>query len=231
MNFMKKYKYIVLLICFIVGFPYSVSISAETRYVSDQLEVTFRRGPTLSHAILRMLKSGTPVEVLEDDAETGHTRVKIANDMEGWILSRYLSPEPDAKSQLARMVKQIDLANVDEDSVRTQLKAVKDEYESAQKRLHTLESENKQLVDQMEAIKKTSANVLLIDGENKELHEKLAIAEERLISLQLENRELENHNQKDWFIAGALVLCGGIILGVILPMFSRRKRSPYGSFN
>lgn len=227
---MKNNKHVVLLICLIVCFPYSVSISAETRYVSDQLEVTFRRGPTLSHAILRMLKSGTPVEVLENDAETGHTRVKIANGMEGWILSRYLSAEPDARSQLEKMVKQIDLVNVDEGSIRTQLKAVKDEYESSQKRLKTLESENKRLVEQMESIKKTSANVLLIDEENKELHEKLSTVEERLITLQLENRELENHNQKDWFIAGALVLCGGVFLGLVLPMFSRKKRSRYGDF-
>ncbi|PXX12813.1 SH3 domain protein [Nitrosomonas ureae] len=227
---MKKNKYVVLLISLIVCFPYAVSISAETRYVSDQLEVTFRRGPTLSHAILRMLKSGTPVEVLENDAKTGHTRVKIANGTEGWILSRYLSAEPDARSQLEKMVKQIDLANVDEGSIRTQLKAIKDEYESSQKRLKTLESENKRLVEQMESIKKTSANVLLIDEENKELHEKLTTVEERLIALQLENRELENHNQKDWFIAGALVLCGGIFLGVVLPMFSRKKRSRYGDF-
>lgn len=228
---MKKNKYVVLLICLFVCFPYSVSISAETRYVSDQLEVTFRRGPTLSHAILRMLKSGTPVEVLEDDAETGHTRVKIANDMEGWILSRYLSPEPDARSQLERMLKQIDLANVIEGSVRDQLKTVKDEYENSQKRLKTLESENNRLEEQMESIKQTSANVLLIDEENKELHEKLATIEERLIALQLENRELENHNQKDWFIAGALVLCGGIFLGFVLPMFNRKKRSRYGDFS
>ena len=82
----------------------------------------------------------------------------------------------------------------------------------------------------MESIKKTSANVLLIDEENKELHEKLTTIEERLITLQLENRELENHNQKDWFIAGALVLCGGIFLGLVLPMFSRKKRSRYGDF-
>jgi len=227
---MKKNKYAVVLICLIACFPYSVSISAETRYVSDQLEVTFRRGPTLSHAILRMLKSGTPVEVLENDAKTGHTRVKIANGMEGWILSRYLSAEPDARSQLEKMVKQIDLANVDEGSVRTQLKAVRDEYESSQKRLQILESENERLVEEMESIKRTSANVLLIDEENKELYEKLTTAEERLIALQLENRELENHNQKDWFIAGALVLCGGIFLGLILPMFSRKKRSRYGDF-
>ncbi|PSJ18949.1 TIGR04211 family SH3 domain-containing protein [Nitrosomonas supralitoralis] len=228
---MMKTKYVVLLIWLIVCFPYSASISAETRYVSDQLEVTFRRGPSLSHAVLRMLKSGTPVEVLENDPETGHTRVKISNGMEGWILSRYLSVEPDTRSQLIKMIKQIDLADANEGSVSDQLKAVRAEYERTRKRLQTLESENKQLVEQMESIKKTSANVLRIDGENKELHEKLITNEERLISLQLENRELENHNQKDWFIAGALVLCGGIVLGVVLPMFSRRKRSPYGSFD
>lgn len=227
---MKKYKYAALLIWFIFCIPYSVSVSAETRYVSDQLEITLRRGPTLSHAILRMLKSGTALEVLEHDAENGHTRVKTSSGVEGWVLSRYLSAEPDAKSQLERIAKQIAIATSSDGSVRAQLNAIKDEYESTKKRLQTIVGENKRLEAQLESIKKASENALAIDEENKKLHQRIAATEERLTSLQLDKRELENHNQKDWFIAGALVLVGGLILGLIIPRFTQRKRSRYESF-
>ncbi|SFF02353.1 TIGR04211 family SH3 domain-containing protein [Nitrosomonas sp. Nm166] len=227
---MRKYKYVALLIGFICCTLYSLLVSAETRYVSDQLEVTLRKGPSLSHAIVRMLKSGTALEVLEIDAETGHTRVKTNGGVEGWILSRYLSAEPTARMQLERMFKEIGPADNPDHSVLSQLKTIKSEYESAHQRIAKLESENKQLEAQLASIKKTSANVLSIDEENKKLHQKLAMTEERLNNLQLENIELGDHRQKDWLITGALILVGGLLLGLILPLFTRRKRSRYDSF-
>lgn len=227
---MKKYKHAALLIWFIYCILYSVLVSADTRYVSDQLEVTLRRGPTLSHAVLRMLKSGTAVEVLEVDAETGHTRVKTNGGVEGWILSRYLSTEPTARMQLEKMIKEMGRTDNPDHSVLTQLKTIKSDYESANQRIAKLESENKQLEEQLASIRKTSANVLSIDKENKKLHQKLTTTEERLNTLQLENDELGDRKQRDWFVAGALVLVGGVALGLILPLFTRRKQSRYGSY-
>ncbi|MBP6058703.1 MAG: TIGR04211 family SH3 domain-containing protein [Nitrosomonas sp.] len=227
---MKKYKHAALLIWFIYCILYSVLVSADTRYVSDQLEVTLRRGPTLSHAVLRMLKSGTAVEVLEVDAETGHTRVKTNGGVEGWILSRYLSAEPTARMQLEKMIKEMGRTDNPDHSVLTQLKTIRSDYEGANQRIAKLESENKQLEEQLASIQKTSANVLSIDKENKKLHQKLTATEERLNTLQLENDELGDRKQRDWFVAGALVLVGGVALGLILPLFTRRKQSRYGSY-
>lgn len=227
---MMKYKYVALLVGLICSAFYPTFVSAETRYVSDQLETTLRRGPTLGHAILRMLKSGTALEVLEHDAENGHTRVKTSAGLEGWVLSRYLMTEPDARTQVDKMAKQISSAVTQEGSVRAQLNAMKDEYEGTKKRLLTLEGENKRLTEQLDSIRKTSANAIAIDKENKKLQDKLSITEERFNGLQQRNSELEDHRQKDWFFAGALVLLGGVALGLILPLLTRKKRSRYGSF-
>ena len=227
---MMKYKYAALLIGLICSAFYPTFVSAETRYVSDQLETTLRRGPTLGHAILRMLKSGTALEVLEHDAENGHTRVKTSAGLEGWVLSRYLMTEPDARTQVDKMAKQISSAVIQEGSVRAQLNAMKDEYEGTKKRLLMLEGENKRLTEQLDSIRKTSANAIAIDKENKKLQEKLSTTEERFNGLQQRNSELEEHRQKDWFFAGALVLLGGVALGLILPLLTRKKRSRYGSF-
>src|SRR4029453_15472126 len=73
----------------------------ETLYVSDQFEVPPRTGMTTEHAILRMLPSGTAVEMLETNKEQGYTRVRTASGVEGYMLSRYLMPGPAARDQLA----------------------------------------------------------------------------------------------------------------------------------
>lgn len=227
---MKTYKHITLLALFIYCALYSVLAAAETRYVSDQLETTLRRGPTNSHAVLRMLKSGAALEVLESDAESGHTRVKTQGGIEGWVLSRYLSNEPTARMQLEKMIKEFSHADNADSSVTTQLKIIKSEYDNAHRRVAQLESENKQLEEQLASIKHTAANVLSIDKENKKFRQKLAASEEHLNSLQIENSELHSSKNKDWFFAGAIVLGIGLLLGLIFPRLVQRKTSRYGSF-
>jgi uncharacterized protein YgiM (DUF1202 family) len=59
--------------------------SAESAWVSDEFEITLRSGPSTSNAIELMLKSGTELEVLERDAETGYSRVRTGGGTEGWV--------------------------------------------------------------------------------------------------------------------------------------------------
>src|SRR3569832_2533421 len=74
--------------------------TAETRYVSDELEVTLRTGQSTQHQIERMVKSGTAVEVLATAANTGYTKVRTPSGAEGWVLSRYLMTSPRARPPL-----------------------------------------------------------------------------------------------------------------------------------
>ena len=70
---------------------------AETRYVSDRLEIQMRTGKGTQFRILRMLPSGAALEVLKTDKESGYTRVRAPGGVEGWVLSRLLM-----KGQAAR---------------------------------------------------------------------------------------------------------------------------------
>ena len=58
-------KIIVFLFTFL--FIHTVA-AAETVYVSDQLLITFRQGKSSEHKILKTLKTGTPMEILEREA-------------------------------------------------------------------------------------------------------------------------------------------------------------------
>ena len=79
-------------------------------------------------------------------------------------------------------------------------------------------------------IKRTAANVLAIDKQNKTLMDQLAAAQIRADTLEQENRELSSQTTRYWFMAGALVLLVGIILGIWLPRVRWQRRSRYDRF-
>ena len=201
---------------------------ADTRYVTDEFEITLRSGPSSTHTIQRMLKSGASLTVLERDEETGYSQVQTPGGTEGWVLNRYLMREPAARSQLESLSRE--LAKVTEGSLRVRVNAIKTTHDDGTKRIAALERENKSLQDELTNIKSIAANVLAIDQQNDELSQDLTDKEAQINKLLKENKMLSSDTQRDWFIAGALVLFAGLFLGLVIPKIQWRKRSRYDSF-
>lgn len=202
----------------------------ETAWVSDQFEVTLRTGPSTTNAIQRMLPSGTALEVLEEDAESGYARVRTPAGTEGWVLSRYLMTEPAARDQLAALTQQLTNAADEGTSMQTQLGSIRNEYESAKQRIATLEQGNADLQAEIDEIRRTASNVLAIDNQNKNLQQQLTDAEMTVSILEQENAQLTSRTTRNWFITGALVLFGGVLLGLVIPKLSSSRRSRYDRF-
>ncbi|HKK23328.1 MAG TPA: hypothetical protein VJ947_06540, partial [Pseudohaliea sp.] len=57
------------------------------------------------------------------------------------------------------------------------------------------------------------------------LREQLSTAEVQIAALQQENGELASRRNRDWFIAGAVVLLAGVLVGIIVPRIRWRRRS------
>jgi SH3 domain protein len=225
MTFMRKILPISVLGCLL-----SVAANAEDVWVSDQFEVMLRTGPSTSNAIERVLSSGTALEVLETDADAGYSRVRTSAGTEGWVLTRYLMREPSAREQLARLTGQLTDAAESGSSLAQQLDAVRGEYNDANNRIAVLERENQSLERELAEIKRTAANVLTIDKQNKDLRDELATTQIEVSTLEQQTRELTAQSTRYWFMTGALVLVVGIILGLWLPRIRWQKRSRYDRF-
>jgi len=170
------------------------------------------------------------LEVLERDAESGYSRVQTPGGTEGWVLTRYLMGEPSAREQLETLTGQLTNANTRGTSLDSQLAAVKNEYNSANRQVATLEKEKATLESELAEIRRTAANVLGINQQNKKLMDELATAEIRADTLEQENRQLSSQTTRYWFMSGALVLLVGIILGIWLPRIRWQRRSGYDRF-
>ena len=218
-----------LAICLLILVP-AVQATAQSVWVSDQFEVMLRSGPSTSNAIERMLPSGTRLEVLERDGESGYSRVRTSGGTEGWVLTRYLMSEPSAREQLQKLTSQLTSAAAEGTSLTSQLNAIRVEVDTANRRIETLEREKQQLEQELADIKRTAANVLSINNQNKELRDQLASTEIEVGTLEQRNRELSGQTTRYWFMAGALVLVVGIILGIWLPRIRWQRRSRYDRF-
>lgn len=201
--------------------------NAETVWVSDEFEIMLRTGPSTSNAIERVLTSGTELEVLEKDSDAGYARVRTMGGTEGWVLTRYLMGEPAAREQLERLTSQLSNANTKGSSLSTQLESIRSEQQKATRRISDLEAEKARLETELTDIRTKSANVLSIDTQNKSLRQQLTDAEIKVSILEQENEGLSAQKDRTWFITGALVLFGGIILGLVLPRLKFQKRSRY----
>lgn len=207
----------------------SSQLLAETRYVTDQLEITLRSGQSTKHQILRMLPSGQAVEVLEDDEESQYTRIRTEQGNEGWVITRYLDSQPSARERLAAS----EIRNVD---LNARIKTIQNELQQAQAEIKQLSStksaldqQNQQLQSELNRIKRVSANVISIDKENTDLNAQLQLLQQQNDQAQQQISALQDSTARDWFMVGAGVILLGMIIGLIIPKIRWRKKSSWDS--
>ena len=201
---------------------------AETKYVSDTLEITMRSGPSTGHKITKMLKSGTQLTVLETDRDAGYTKVRTGS-REGWVLTRYLMNQPAAKDQLTEALETIKVMKAGASTAQTDLIALRETHQKLQREAKRLTNENQSLSKELTSIKKTAANALNLDSENKKLSKDFLSLERNHQLLQQQSEALKDRREKDWFIAGAGVLIVGMILGFVIPKMRFKKKNSWGS--
>lgn len=204
--------------------------SGQTQYVTDVFEITMRRGPSTQNAIVRMLESGTPLTVLEQDAASGYSRVRLTtSETEGYVLTRYLMTAPAARSQLGSLRSRVESLRDESGDQGRELDDLRTASAAAQQRIQTLEQDNGRLSNELAALQQKAANVLAIDRENMQLRTDLQETEIQLQGLQQTNADLRSQKGLYGFVVGAAVLLLGIVLGLVLPGLRRRKRGGYGS--
>jgi SH3 domain protein len=203
---------------------------AEVRYVTDQYDFNLRSGESTRYKIIRALPSGTPLEVLSVNEETGYARVRIEDGKTGYILTRYLQSEPAARSRLAEMSERLQELQQAPDKLAARLGALQDEHDDLTSEHRSLQRLNEQLQQELAEVRHASANAVRINEERQRLQDEVTTLVQQVDALQHENLELSNHRDQRWFMIGAAVVAGGIIIGLILPNLRlRRRRGSWGS--
>ena len=203
---------------------------AETRYISDRLEVTMRSGKGTDYGITRMLRSGTPVKVLDVDKSSGYSQVRTNSGKEGWVLSRFLMKGRAARDQLTAAEKKLAELELDNNKMITNITALTQEKNALEKSLSDLDGQTRNVSQELAEIKRTASSALALDSENKNLKGRAVSLERQMQTLHQENESLKDRTARDWFMVGAAVVLLGIITGLIIPRIRFRKKSTWDQF-
>jgi SH3 domain protein len=203
-----------------------VPAPAATVYVSDQLTVPLRRGPSNSHKILHAgLPSGTALEVLGEDTAAGFTQVRTANGTEGWVPTQFLSNEPIARDRLTA-------ANRRVASLEQQLKTLRDTYQEtrgartqSEGRVTDLSKQTEKLQAELAEVRRISATSIANYEENKQLKASNEALQKQVTDLTARVRDLDRNVVLKWLLAGGALVLLGLILGAWIK--SRPKRSSW----
>jgi len=220
---MRIFFRMVTIFCFIA--VTASSGLAETRYVTDVLVITVRTGKGNNYQIIETIRTGTPVEVLEE----GKTYLKIRTPKgnEGYALTQYITSTTPKSLEIKRLTAEVD-------SLRNQLEQQQQEYkettvsaqsnqeeiDSLTKQLETARATLKNVQNDYDTLLQNSQNVVSLGEENEGLIEQNKQLNNELIVLREENSNFHRSNMIQWFLAGAGVFFFGWLIGKI----SRKKQ-------
>lgn len=206
------------------------TLAATQKYITDEFEVTMRSGTSTANDILRLLKSGEAVSVLEEDPDTQYSFVELDDGKKGYILNRYLVSNRSSKYRLeqleikaaeqqeANTILQFEIKNL-----QTDLEKEQSDGSSAKAALLATENE-------LTRVKNASQNTLSIVDENDELKSIVDNLVKNNAILNKKNATLKDSSNMDWFIRGAGVSLAAFVLGILITRIRWRKQESWGSY-
>lgn len=197
---------------------YSLSLFAETRYVTDELQLSMYEEINSQGKMIKRLNSGTELELLETQGL--YAKVRTQEGLEGWTKAGFLISEKPARAQLLE-------ANQKLDTLESQLEESRNALATAQTDLKNSQSDQSnsdgELKERLAKAEEIAASLDQLKQENQALHQQLDSQEDGNDIVYAEGIPIK------WGLIGsAVTLLLGIFAGMAL--FDYRSRKRHGGF-
>ena len=205
-------------------------LAEETRYVSDELKVPMRSGASNKHRILRFLKSGTQLKVLETDDDAGYSRITTRDGKEGWVENGDMMSQPSARDRIVTVNNRLSKSRETVKELKSTITELKTENANLKRQLNTSDKQGKALESDLAHLKKVTANPMALANKNKALQDELTTITKLNKQLEDENEALSDASAQDWFILGAAVSLGSLLFGLLITRIRWQKKRSWGDF-
>jgi SH3 domain protein len=221
-------RLLVMLTLMTIGF--SETLLAESRYVIDELSITVRSGRSNQHNILKLLRSGAKVEVIDEIEENNRVYALIrAGDIEGWVQAQYLSNQPIARDKLASLEKKLETSRETIASLKQKLALIQQQHTEVSKQRDAYDNNADKLSKQLEQLQRAAAKPIETARQNDKLRMELATLRKEHALIQQDYERVKDSNERDWFVTGAGVVFFSTIFGILLTRIRLRRKKAWGS--
>lgn len=190
------------------------TVNAEVVYVRDVIYVPLREGQSSEDRVLHNgLRSGTRLERLTKNTETGNSLVRTENGMEGWIPNQYLIRQPIAADLLNEAKQRLKVINQEYELALLRIEELEDILTQKNLREKALNARNLEISGELETNTQLSAKATEIDEGNSQL---LIEQESQIANLGASNsafRVLQDESKQLWFLYGASSVALSMLIG------------------
>ena len=190
------------------------TVNAEVVYVRDVIYVPLRGGQSSEDRVLHNgLRSGTRLERLTKNTETGNSLVRTKNGMEGWIPNQYLIRQPIAADLLNEAKQRLKVINQEYELALLRIEELEDILTQKNLREKALNARNLEISGELETNTQLSAKATEIDEGNSQL---LIEQESQIANLGASNsafRVLQDESKQLWFLYGASSVALSMLIG------------------
>ena len=198
----------------------------DKQYVSDELIITLRRGEGDQYKILKMLKTGTPLEILQE-GKADYVFVRTSDGTEGWVKKQYLTNETPKPTVIGRLEKerdqlreQVNQLEIQQAELTAALENSRNDLAGGNAAFADLQKELDKVQAKYDDLQNKAANVVKLTGERDRLKSHNDQLSAEVDQLRQDNESMLYTGAVKWFLAGA----GVLLVGVILGKTTRRKK-------
>ncbi len=198
-------------------FLLSTAVHAQTMYINNDIKITLRTGPGTDHKVIRMLKSGQELEVMEHGEDWTH--VRLPGGVEGWLLTRFISPAKPADLLLRILEVKYERLLEKSNTLSEENKTLKEENARLSGELQNANGQLSEVSTSFKSLKEGASEYLNLKEEYEKTATQLTEQTNRAQALN----ELLLKRNITLGLAGAGVLFFGFIVGYSTK--KQRKRS------
>lgn len=199
------------------------NLHGATKFVSDTLYIPLKSDGH-SGKVIRHLKSGTKLSVLEtdDDKQLVRVRVNGGNSEEGWVKARYLLDQPIARSKLALLEGKVKTLEAQQDPLRESINDLKAQLKLAKSQNNQLQSSKSNLQETLDELKNISSDSVSLFETNKKLLADSTALQNRVDQLQKDNLLLKANQKNEGMKLAIFAVSLGCLAGFLLPFIKPR---------
>ena len=125
-------KHLLLILLMAASNGVYANISNENLYyITDHVQIPMRSDKAFDNNIIEKLSSGAQLEILDISQDGRWTQVQhkdLNGQRKGWVLSRYITDRPSARSKLKQKVLLSKVLTLNNKKLRADIKALQDKY-------------------------------------------------------------------------------------------------------
>jgi SH3 domain protein len=214
-------RFIPALILTLILMPLPVA-AQDVRYVSDKIFIVLHRGPGTDYKWVARLTPGTRLKVVKTSGDW--SEVTTSRGTKGWVRSEYLSASAPAQVLLPNAEKLAAELSESNTALKAELATLREQKDSIEAQLSATSGELENVSGSFNDLKQVSGKAVQLDVDNRRLVEEAENLRSKAEMLEGENQRLQDKLQSEDFLNGALAVCLGVILTLVVPRLIPKRR-------